>query len=325
MALFQKKFGPVFLKEESDAANFITKMGELENKTSDPKLKSEIQKQIKLASYGEIGERNISFELKNSGMDMYVLHDIYLEFGDSSAQIDYLVITRKKIYIIECKNLIGNIEIDNQGNFIRTYELFGRKVKEGVYSPITQNSRHLEVIKNVRKSSKGSRIAKAAFEHNFNKAYISLVVLANPKMYFNARYAKKDVRDRVIRADQIINKIREVNSASNDSEYSQKEMMELAKFFLKANKSERSDYTGAYRKMVEQVEKQERVSTQTYVTKKDTLSSDAGNTETDESVKICPKCGNKLILRTAKKGNNAGNQFYGCSMFPKCRYIENID
>ncbi len=198
MALFQKKFGPVFLKEESDAANFITKMGELENKTSDPKLKSEIQKQIKLASYGEVGERNIRFELKNSGMDMYVLHDIYLEFEDLSAQIDYLVITRKKIYIIECKNLIGNIEIDHQGNFIRTYELFGRKVKEGVYSPITQNSRHLEVIKNVRKSSKANRFAKAAFEHHFNKSYVSLVVLANPKMYLNARYAKKDVRDQFI-------------------------------------------------------------------------------------------------------------------------------
>ncbi len=40
--------------------------------------------------------------------------------------------------------------------------------------------------------------------------------------------------------------------------------------------------------------------------------------------KICPRCGNKLVIRTAKKGYNAGNQFYGCSTFPKCRYIENI-
>ena len=44
-----------------------------------------------------------------------------------------------------------------------------------------------------------------------------------------------------------------------------------------------------------------------------------------ESELICPKCGSKLILRTAKKGGNAGNQFYGCSAFPKCRYIENIE
>lgn len=40
------------------------------------------------------------------------------------------------------------------------------------------------------------------------------------------------------------------------------------------------------------------------------------------SVTHCPKCGGKLILRTAKKGMNAGNQFYGCSSFPKCRHTE---
>ena len=27
---------------------------------------------------------------------------------------------------------------------------------------------------------------------------------------------------------------------------------------------------------------------------------------------------------TAKKGTNAGKQFYGCSAFPKCRYTEQI-
>ena len=40
--------------------------------------------------------------------------------------------------------------------------------------------------------------------------------------------------------------------------------------------------------------------------------------------KICPRCGEKMVLRVAKKGNNAGNKFYGCSAFPKCRYIEEL-
>ncbi len=39
---------------------------------------------------------------------------------------------------------------------------------------------------------------------------------------------------------------------------------------------------------------------------------------------ICPKCGNKLVLRTAKKGPNAGNKFYGCSGYPGCKYIKNL-
>ncbi|WP_353846829.1 topoisomerase DNA-binding C4 zinc finger domain-containing protein [Hallerella sp.] len=39
--------------------------------------------------------------------------------------------------------------------------------------------------------------------------------------------------------------------------------------------------------------------------------------------KVCPKCRKPLVLRTVKKGENAGNKFWGCSGFPKCWYREN--
>ena len=39
---------------------------------------------------------------------------------------------------------------------------------------------------------------------------------------------------------------------------------------------------------------------------------------------VCPRCGSALVLRIAKKGENAGKQFYGCSSFPKCKYIQNV-
>jgi predicted RNA-binding Zn-ribbon protein involved in translation (DUF1610 family) len=35
----------------------------------------------------------------------------------------------------------------------------------------------------------------------------------------------------------------------------------------------------------------------------------------------CPKCGRPMVLRTAKSGDNQGNQFWGCSGFPKCRTV----
>ena len=37
------------------------------------------------------------------------------------------------------------------------------------------------------------------------------------------------------------------------------------------------------------------------------------------AVPTCPKCGSPMILRTTKKGPKAGQQFWGCSTFPKCR------
>lgn len=256
MGLFSKKIGPVFLKETSDTAEFIRKMQELREKAAG-NTKKAVEKQISLAKYGEIGENNVAFELKSSGMDMYILHDIYLETEALSAQIDYLVVTRKHIYVIECKNLIGNIEIDNTGNFIRTYELFGRKIKEGIYSPITQNKRHLQVLKEIRKESKGNFLSKMLFESGFDDNYKSLVVLANPKTYLNAKYAKKEVKEQVIRADQLIEYIKKTDEFSKNVTMSENDMLAIANFFLEKNKSERSDYARKYEEMLAEVNQSE--------------------------------------------------------------------
>lgn len=39
---------------------------------------------------------------------------------------------------------------------------------------------------------------------------------------------------------------------------------------------------------------------------------------------LCEKCGSPMILREAHKWEHQGEQFYGCSNFPKCRHIVNI-
>ncbi|MBU0973058.1 MAG: NERD domain-containing protein [Proteobacteria bacterium] len=38
-----------------------------------------------------------------------------------------------------------------------------------------------------------------------------------------------------------------------------------------------------------------------------------------QNKKSCSKCGSEMVLRTAKNGANAGEKFWGCSRFPKCR------
>ncbi|MDE0318816.1 MAG: topoisomerase DNA-binding C4 zinc finger domain-containing protein [Acidimicrobiaceae bacterium] len=51
----------------------------------------------------------------------------------------------------------------------------------------------------------------------------------------------------------------------------------------------------------------------------------APNSTGDEAASSCPRCGSAMVLRTAKRGENAGNQFWGCSTFPKCRAIVAAD
>lgn len=51
----------------------------------------------------------------------------------------------------------------------------------------------------------------------------------------------------------------------------------------------------------------------------ETLPNSSGTT--GGSAPICPKCEGKMVLRKYKKGAKAGQEFWGCSNFPKCRSI----
>ena len=46
--------------------------------------------------------------------------------------------------------------------------------------------------------------------------------------------------------------------------------------------------------------------------------------EKKENSQSCPKCGEEMVLREVKKGQNIGNKFWGCSSFPKCRGVVNV-
>ena len=251
MALFNKLDKPIFLKEESEIKYYILKLKELYSK-AEGDLKNKLEREIKIASLGEIGENNIAFELKNSNIPMYVLHDINLEIDGLSAQIDYIVVTRKIIFIIECKNLVGNIEIDSQGNFIRTYNFNGRFIKEGIYSPITQNQRHLEVMKRLGKANKSNIVTKMLFEKFFDDNYKSIVVLANPKTFLNYKYAKKEVRDKVIRADQLVDFIKKTNAKSSSAALDDNNLKKIAERILSYHKADKMSYLKKYQGFLEE-------------------------------------------------------------------------
>ena len=48
-------------------------------------------------------------------------------------------------------------------------------------------------------------------------------------------------------------------------------------------------------------------------------------TQQSSSSPLCPKCNSPMVMRTAKKGVNAGNSFWGCSRFPACRGVRKND
>jgi hypothetical protein len=236
---------PFFMKAESDSIRQLEQLKSLLPYAS-PEVKPQIEQDIKMLTYGIAGEDNVAFELNNSFLPIIVLHDLYIEYDGLTAQIDYLVETAKFTLIIECKNLYGNIEISNRGDFVRTMEFNGRFKKEGIYSPITQNTRHLELLKRVRLSTKTNLITRALFEKGFDDYYKTVVVLANPKTVVNMKYATKNIKDQIIRADQLIEYIKRLLKESPNQPSSERDMFEHADVFLKHHTLNQTDYTKKY-------------------------------------------------------------------------------
>ena len=231
---------PVFLKHFKKENKQIKELEEL-LKTCNENSRKFIEQDIKNLKYGQIGENNVYYELKNSFIPMICLHDIRLKYRGKVAQIDFLIITSKYIYVIECKNLAGDITITDEGEFIRSFKnSYGKVIsKEGMYSPIVQNERHINIIKEILNNE---------FKYKYKlKRIESLVVVSNPKTIINKKYAPKCISDKIIRYDQIIDKIKShQNDKKIDWVFIEEDMRNIAKCLLKFHKEVNIDYNKKY-------------------------------------------------------------------------------
>jgi hypothetical protein len=125
----------------------------LENLLPSPRLgaaqKRRLQEDIDATRLGLQGENDaayyIDFHFGRSDR-FVVLHDLRIEDGDRSAQIDHLILDRGlQITVVETKNYSAHVKISNSGEFSVEY---GQR-SFGIPSPIEQNERHLSVLRAV--------------------------------------------------------------------------------------------------------------------------------------------------------------------------------
>ena len=242
MAFFRVQ-EPVILKEGSDAKEQLATLESL-RETVPRSQRRRLDSDIRALKAGIVGEDRILFELRNSHLSLVVIHDLHLEFEGLTAQIDFLVLTRRRNFVLECKNLYGDISVNARGDFVRS---FGGRRREGIYSPITQNQRHLGLMKRINLSTKGA-IMSALLSPCFDDLYRGLVVLANPKTILHDRNAKKEVKQQLVRGDQLVATIESINSMRGpaDGKIPFKDVMERAERWLSMDTPVRTDYTARY-------------------------------------------------------------------------------
>ena len=140
----------------------------------------------------------IDFDYGNSP-NWAVIHDLRLEHGGRTAQIDHLLINRwMEFFVLETKQFHSGVKITDDGEFLRWNNF--DKHYEGMPSPLQQNERHISVLSDV--------VSKIEFPSRFGMrimpTFNSLVLVAS-----SARIDRPNKFDasRVIKADQLKQKI----------------------------------------------------------------------------------------------------------------------
>lgn len=258
MLLFNNFDDTIFVKESTDLESRYNALSKLidENPNND-----DIKQALYIVKKGLDGEKEIAYQLKKSNLGLYVLHDINIEYEDMKAQIDYIVISKAYTYFIECKNLYGNITVNENGDFIRTYLYNGKQYKKGIYSPLRQVEAQRDVYKKIWNNSLSSNkffnsVRRAIAGPHFEEYRKVLVVAANHDTILNTRFAPKNVRNKVIRSDALVSRIKQdLDSSDKMAWSSQKDMEEVAKFFMSINVDKNNNYYEYYKNkfMVESI------------------------------------------------------------------------
>lgn len=230
-----------------------------------------------------------------------------------------MVVTPYNVVVIECKNMVGDIEIDATGSFVRTYGAGRRRRREGIYSPITQNKRHVELMKAIVRSGHGAFV-QFVQRMTLDDYYHSVVVLANEKTLLSADQAPREIRDKVIRADQLVGYIKRLDRryAGKNGVESFANMEKRARIWLDRNAPRGVDVKGRYGLAPVATDLP-----QSQCSAEESLN-EAGELE---KVPSCPICGAPMVMRTARRGKHKGAKFWGCSTWPttRCKGIVKVE
>lgn len=240
--------------------------------------------------YGEYLAFKKLEKLENSGAKF--LCNVYIpKANGETTEIDMIMISSKGIFVFEIKNYSGWIfGNENQKNWYQTLPAGkGKSHKEIFYNPIMQNKSHVNHL--------------GTFVNGSSPIY-SVVV-------FSDKCTLKDVQ---------------INSLDAGLVYLSQLEQFILSFFNQSNevvldeKHIMSIYDQLY--PCSQVSEEQKIQHIQNFQRSNSVYHNKSSNNTQAM--RCPKCGGTLVLRTSKKGATSGNQFYGCSNYPKCKYIQNI-
>jgi len=295
----------MLLKKKDDNQDAIDYLSDLLERDILDDKKRLIERELKNLYSGNKGEQTsayyLDFDFRES-KNWVVIHDLRLEHDGDVAQIDHLMIGRMMdIYVIESKNFAYGVSISDEGDF----SYFYNNKPYSIPSPISQNERHIRLLD--RFLSDNNLLPKrlgVTIKPNYRN-----IVLISPKSRLTKPNRGLYDCTAVMKSDKFVERfkkdLRDESLTSLVKVISCDSLKQFSKEIVLHHKPFTVDYIAKFG--LEVVQQVEEVIAE-YRTSP-----------------VCPVCSKEMVQREATKGKNAGNKFWGCSQFPKCRGVLTLD
>ena len=236
---------------------------------------------------GKCGEFFVAYLLKKRlDKNVYrIFNDVIIpDSAGGTTQIDHIVLSPYGIFVIETKNMKGWIFGDRNSDKW-TQQIY--RCKNQFQNPFRQNYKHIATLAEL----------------------LELPVDSMQHIIVFLGFCTIKTRDKM--PDSLVTNASELIAFMNtfDQELFNDEMLDRIQNILFGCRLENT--LSNRRKHIEYVGK---------IAHSKNSVPDSGKA----TVKICPVCGGKLVVRKSTRGANAGKNFWGCSNYPRCRYTTDM-
>ncbi len=239
------------------------------------------------------------------------LFNCYLPKDDgATTEIDVILINEDGVFCFESKNYSGWIFGDEKAKYW-TQTLpkgKGRAHKERFLNPILQNKGHIKWLK--------KQIDESIPVHSVivfsQRCTLKKVTINSPQIHvINRPMIAKTVSD--IGKQQLEKLASETINDLYNRLYPYTHVTDAVKAqHIEHIKKKTVQSSSLAMSDVERINSADELTKETIVVEKEKIQLKDGER--------CPQCGSELVLRTAKRGEHIGKQFYGCTAYPKCRF-----
>lgn len=248
---------------------------------------------------GMVGEWfiNLCIRLFLDKREYRLLKDVTLPTPQGSTQIDHVIVSRFGLFVIETKNMKGWI-FGNPTQKSWTQQIYRRK--HSFQNPLHQNHLHMMTLKSLLGLSDNQLhsviffIGDCTFKTPMPQNVMNRGLIRYVKGITTPVLAESAVA-------HIVDTIQQGRLAANWQTHRQ---------HVTQLKTRHADPSANH------------VSTREPVRQSVANPPSQSVSPPDNPPPICPRCGSTMVLRTATRGENKGNQFWGCSGYPKCRFIK---